>query len=401
MLDKDDVDNEKMRKHKERLKLASKLDDELNDFINSLEKKTYTEGWTEETMLKELDSHPFFMKKLPDTEEPLHPLVEGLQQLKYSEEENTPEELALSYKEDGNFHFKNKKYRMSIISYTLGLRTKCSDPILLAALYNNRAAAHYMLKNYRSSLNDSKQAIKLKSDYVKSLERAAHCCFEIKDFDQCDELCDSILEMNPTKKEILKLKTKVLFERSKLEDEARKNRVKETKLAREEEKLLSVIKEKGIKLELLDDGKIPKLQDLEPRVPALMQNKVHLDGNNKLVWPVIFLYPEFQETDFVQNFHEDITIKEQLEELFSSPAEWDVDNLYEPDTVSIYFEGKDVTSLNKVDISHTLGKILKNEQFLVRSGTPAFLVFVKDSKAEAQYLKTLILADRDLDWQSK
>ena len=37
--------------------------------------------------------------------------VQGIQDLKYSPEENTPEELAISYKEDGNFNFKCKKYR--------------------------------------------------------------------------------------------------------------------------------------------------------------------------------------------------------------------------------------------------------------------------------------------------
>ena len=38
-------------------------------------------------------------------------MMQGLQDLKYSPDENTPEELAASYKEDGNFNFKCKKYR--------------------------------------------------------------------------------------------------------------------------------------------------------------------------------------------------------------------------------------------------------------------------------------------------
>lgn len=58
-------------------------------------------------------------------------------------------ELALTYKEDGNFNFKCKKYRLAIISYTEGLKQKCGDADLNAQLYNNRAASHYFLKNYR------------------------------------------------------------------------------------------------------------------------------------------------------------------------------------------------------------------------------------------------------------
>ena len=34
-----------------------------------------------------------------------------IQDLKYSPDENTPEELAIAHKEDGNFQFKCKKYR--------------------------------------------------------------------------------------------------------------------------------------------------------------------------------------------------------------------------------------------------------------------------------------------------
>jgi hypothetical protein len=38
-----------------------------------------------------MEKHPFFMTKMPETGEPLSPLMEGLQQLKYSETDNTPQ----------------------------------------------------------------------------------------------------------------------------------------------------------------------------------------------------------------------------------------------------------------------------------------------------------------------
>lgn len=34
---------------------------------------------------------------------------------------------------------------------------------------------------------------------------------------------------------------------------------------------------------------------------------VHL-VENRLVWPVTFLYPEYQTSDFIQEFHEDSTL---------------------------------------------------------------------------------------------
>lgn len=77
----------------ERLKLASKLDAELDEYISNLEKKSYTEGWPEDRWEEEMEKHPFFMKKTPEPGEELSPLMEGLQQLKYGEDENTPEGL--------------------------------------------------------------------------------------------------------------------------------------------------------------------------------------------------------------------------------------------------------------------------------------------------------------------
>lgn len=63
---------------------------------------------------EEMNKHPFFMKSSPDSDE-LSPLAEGLAKLKYDPEENTSLELATNYKEDGNFNFKHKNYRLAIL----------------------------------------------------------------------------------------------------------------------------------------------------------------------------------------------------------------------------------------------------------------------------------------------
>lgn len=44
--------NNKNMTDEERLALAAKLDADLDEFINSLEKKRYTDGWTPETFEK-------------------------------------------------------------------------------------------------------------------------------------------------------------------------------------------------------------------------------------------------------------------------------------------------------------------------------------------------------------
>merc|ERR1711981_1259989 len=128
--------------------------------------------------------HPFFASNESILEDAakgeLNPLMHGLQQLKYSPEENTAEELALNYKEDGNFQFKMKKYRLSIAAYTEGIKCKSQDPLINVQLITNRAAAQYHLGNVRSSFNDCALAIKIKPDHYKAIKRGVQCSLELK-----------------------------------------------------------------------------------------------------------------------------------------------------------------------------------------------------------------------------
>lgn len=77
------------------------------------------------------------------------------------------------------------------------------------------------------------------------------------------------------------------------------------KIEREEEKLLDVIRSRNVKIELGQGKKQLYLADLEPCIPQIAQNRVHVGEDGRLVWPVIILYPESQQTDFIQEFHED------------------------------------------------------------------------------------------------
>lgn len=185
----------------ERLELAAQLDAELDQFIEGLEKKRYEEGWPEDRWEEEMDKHPFFMKQAPKPGDDVHPMFEGLQKLKYDPMENTMEELALNYKEDGNFYMKHKKFRMAVYSFTEGIKTKCENPEVLAVLYNNRSAAHFFIKNYRSSLSDAQRALFYKPIYTKARWRAAVCAHELDKFDLCTQLCEELLEVDIDHKE--------------------------------------------------------------------------------------------------------------------------------------------------------------------------------------------------------
>lgn len=363
----------------ERLALASKLDKELDEFINGLEKRQYTEGWPEDRWEAEMEKHPFFMKKTPEPGDELHPLLEGIQQLKYDPAENTAEELATSYKEDGNFNFKHKKYRLAILSYTEGIKQKHDNTELKATLHNNRAAAHYFIKNYRSCLRDCERAMQYKPDYDKAITRAAHCCYEIAQYERCMELCDMLLHRCSERQDMLALRQQANNAQKARARDARKRNRDAVMRARDEMTLVSVMKERGIQLET------DELKHLEPHFPELAGSQVHLD-NGQLVWPVVMLYPEYKTMDFVQQFHESMTVREQLMEIFAERPSWDTENKYHSDTVHVYYEHGDKCRVQRVDVNSTLAEILVQPGCVVRAGTPSLLVFAPHSTAEQHFL---------------
>lgn len=64
----------------------------------------------------------------------------------------------------------------------------------------------------RSSLNDSKLAMKFQQNYPKALSRAASCSYHIKNYDQCIEFCNKYIGENGPSAEISRLMTSAISE---------------------------------------------------------------------------------------------------------------------------------------------------------------------------------------------
>ncbi|XP_053618136.1 DNA polymerase interacting tetratricopeptide repeat-containing, protein of 47 kDa [Plodia interpunctella] len=378
-------ENKKAMTEEERLALCQKLDQELDDFINSLERKRYTEGWPEDRWEEEMNKHPFFMKDTP-VEGELSPLAEGLAKLKYDPDENTPLELATNYKEDGNFNFKHKNYRLAILGYTEGIKLRCNDAEINASLYNNRAAAHWQLKNYRSSLFDSEKALSFNPNHTKARIRAAKSALEAAKFDTCIEHCKILLESNKNDKEITELlntaKKKKLIQKR----DQRKKEKQDAKMSEQKEGVIKAIIERGIKISNCDGEDDIDLSKLEPSLPGAHDSIVHIE-DGILKWPVLFLYPEYQMTDFVKACPENVPLLNQLEQLF--PAPWDENNKYSCDCVNVYFEGYDKMP-HVINTANKLGDLLKSKYFELKAGTPAFFVLPRGSNVESRFLESYI-----------
>lgn len=404
----------------ERRELMSLMDEELEAFMVAAENRSGGRlggeeggGWTEENWEEEMQKHPMFVTQEAMNRGEVSPEIQGLADLKYSETDNTPLELAENYREDGNFNFKCKKYRFATYSYSEGLKhaLKEVDDVeganaIKAKLLGNRSAAQFFLKNYRSALIDCRLTLKVQPDHAKAVNRAIQCCLELRRFKEAVHWCDHGLVHGGAGGEKAAAELKAIrFKAEKAMKEKERNERKEAlakkKKERENKQLLDLIKARGIKVHTHkvdeDDDDLRDtwdLDDLEPTHPAALNKRVHLDDDNYLVWPVLFLYPEFGETDFIQEFVENQTFADHLEVMFGDPAGrpgWDSEAKYTPARISLYFEDKYTRpgqpKMIGVDKNMTLTQALSDSRYRVVGGTPAFILMVKGSKFETDYLK--------------
>ncbi|KAI8037235.1 DNA polymerase interacting tetratricopeptide repeat-containing, protein of 47 kDa [Drosophila gunungcola] len=373
----------------ERLELAAQLDADLDAFIDGLEKKRYEEGWPEDRWQEEMDKHPFFMKRAPQPGDDVHPMFEGLQKLKYDPEENTRDELALNYKEDGNFYMKHKKFRMAIYSFTEGIKSKTENPDVLAVLYNNRSAAHFFIKNYRSSLSDAQRALFFKPDYTKARWRSAQCAYELERFDVCTQMCEELLEVDVDHKEANALLHKNKMKKLEIERNQRKEAAEAKRRLTRFHRLRDAIEQRAIKFDDQRVGKKAALTEelLQPKFLPLEDHSVHLDEDGStLVWPAAFSYPEFLFSDFQQKLPETATMQDCLATLFAEPLPCDKAQSYRQGNVNVYYENRKVGCVHKVAVEKQLAEIIAEKGFFVSGGALLFYVVPKDSRVEQEFI---------------
>ncbi|EDW02127.1 DNA polymerase interacting tetratricopeptide repeat-containing, protein of 47 kDa [Drosophila grimshawi] len=373
----------------ERLELAAQLDAQLDEFIDGLEKKRYEEGWPEDRWQEEMDKHPFFMKKAPQPGDEVHPMFEGLQKLKYDPEENTLDELALNYKEDGNFYMKHKKFRMAVYSFTEGIKTKCENPDVLAVLYNNRSAAHFFIKNHRSALSDAQRALFYKPDYNKARWRAAQCAYELDKFDVCSQMCEELLEVDIDHKDAKALLHKNKMKKMDTERNQRKEAAESKRRLARFHKLRDALTQRAIKFDDQPINKRTNITDelLRPKFLPLEDYPVHLDEDEStLIWPTAFSYPEFLLTDFQQQLPETATMMDCLITLFEEPLPADKMSSYRPDKVNVYYENRKAGCAHKVNPKSTLREIINEKGFFVSGGALLFYVVPKGTRVEQEFI---------------
>lgn len=109
------------------------------------------------------------------------------------EDSKETSELAEQFKNDGNVHYKNGKYRESIELYTKAIELCPNTP----AYYGNRAAAYMMIKKYKEAISDSKSAIAIDKNFVKGYLREGKSYLCLGDYKSALRSFQTIKELEP------------------------------------------------------------------------------------------------------------------------------------------------------------------------------------------------------------
>lgn len=334
----------------------------------------YKDAWDEESWEKDFDNHPLFMTTSPEDPANLPPLVEAMRQLKYDPEQNTASDLADRYKRDGNENYRLKKYRWAADNYTAGIKQGADDDELNSMLYGNRAAAHMRLGNYRSALNDSRHSVRLSNGKNhKSVMRIAECYFNLKDYHSCVKYCKhNILDHESLESCLKRAQQELTF----AEQEAKIQQAKIQSESDHRQQLMQIV---------LKDRRIDLRGDLfHSHHPAAGgQHHVQLaqeEGRQELhlMWPVIFVYPEFSQCDLIERFDEEATFRQQLQQMFGDedqrPA-WDADHRYTPNRMKIAFPRFDAPDhMIPVDLDAKLRHVLSSPDYKLVDACPMFVV---------------------------
>jgi tetratricopeptide (TPR) repeat protein len=339
-------------------------------------------------LLEEFDAVPLFMRDLPEDYED-NVALQALQALAY---DGTPQEIAENFKEQGGDAFSTKRFKDAAEYYTKALAQPHDEltPALIMACYLNRAACQLELHNYGKVLNDCAQALERDPKNVKAYYRSAKACRLTNKHRDALDACKRGLSLDPTNTTLLKEldACKKAYDDAVRKRQREQARLVETKQA--EARLLAAIKVRAIRLE---PEKLPD-SNLHP-------HRVRLDQESgTLVWPVMFFYPEYRESDLVAEVDETTPIYDQVREVFAQPAPWDAHRAYTPSRVELWYEGirgEDLgitdtkrpdsnVVLVRVKDNQPLGMVLMTTTYTVKNGVPSFIVLVEGSAFKKEFL---------------
>lgn len=295
-----------------------------------------------------------------------------------------------------------KYYTVALDWYTKALAEKVNDPIRTAVYLTNRAAVNLELGNYARVIEDCIAAIESNPKNLKAYFRCARAHAQLDRFEKGLEFVTEGLKIDAKNPGMLKEKSEIelMWARHKARIEAAAARQK--KLEAEKE---AVMRQKGAWVKMLHERNVaigPYLFDTMGDYLSAGAKPYMDEKSKEMHWPVLFLYDECRQLDFIQDFAENDTFGDHLKLMFpgDSFCEWDSDRKYIHSQIEVFFvvnqspafmkkdANKGDQRPRKIKINHTtqLRKVLEHPEYVV-PGYPVFYIVVSGSKFKEEFLK--------------
>ena len=307
----------------------------------------------------DIESIPLFWKKLPKNWRE-NETIKAMQSLK---DETPLDELAEDMKEQGNEWYKKvldekptgtrllTYQRNALRCYTTGLNYAHNAEAtaemrqLHATLLVNRAAVQLARKNYRKVIRDCRGALRFDGLNLKAHYRAAQALLKLKRYDEAQVHADEAAKLvEPGKKNKALAKCQRGIARGiKQRDEERAAKEKKESAERDMmQKIQRGCLERGIRMGpcLMRLGM--EQRSVRPKVFGIVGGGHGMLG--QMAWPVMFLYEEHAQHDFIQQVGDDTSLRDLVEMVLpekssnSMTPPWDEDEKYVCSNVELFFE---------------------------------------------------------------
>jgi tetratricopeptide repeat protein 4 len=396
----------------------------------------------------EIESMPLFMSRLPDADDSSAPQnsdgFAALQTLLYENETN--ESLAENWKNQGNESFRNaSKFahrRVQLLHEAKALYAKALDQKSTLESKNsvylsNRAAVNLVLRNYGDVVDDCQRAVELDPANLKAYLRGAKAAFALGKLDVAVQFADrgvgaSSLAVQQRHAEAKRVADDPAAREAELDNDdddeptaaqlLAQAEAQQRLLGAEQKRIVARLGELLVEQQKRDAEKAARQEaeaDARRQLDAALARRgltlgafkfgsehadfvsgalnsgVYLDADARVHYPVLFLYDEHDQTDFVRDMCEDDALDDHLAVMFPPPAgqvPWDAERAYVVGNLELYFDVAPENAMHRkyvhVDSALTLRAALaKHHQTLPIAGFPLIYVIAKTSSHRDTFLR--------------
>ncbi|KAJ1355486.1 hypothetical protein KIN20_012920 [Parelaphostrongylus tenuis] len=394
----------------ERAAMLKKLDDDLEEFMEEMAAKKAAQNVEKKPFdfdewCRDIEQHPAFMKDLESGLEGKYAeTISALQAMKYDEDDaEDKQSTAERHRQEGNKHFKFKKYRWATDCYTEGIKQKCLDRKLNSILYSNRAAAQKHIGNLRCAIKDSAMALRFDPTNLKAATRGAECLLELGHANDCVNWIEFAMKSFACDKEIYEEGKLTDGERNHIvsmegikgeamemvlteERNKRKARFEEKKDIEAKSRLLKALEDRRLNLRPRVPFARPELMDwslLEVNFPQAPEHyRVSFNDDGNLQWPFLIQYPQVGQVDVLTECDETSQVGSVLRPMLETPAEWDRDHAFRIENIRLFVSDEWNEYVMEVWEWSTFGSILSLPGFQIVQGLPVIMIFTRNEVEE-------------------